>query len=104
MLHIYMVDDGEQHWIAAATPEDAFAFARDDYGVGEDWDDEEARAEITVTQLPDEELLTIGFPDDPPDASDVPPGGTVDGIRVTATASAWAHHAQAGLMVGSSVY
>jgi hypothetical protein len=105
VLHLYDLNDGvKTYLIAAPNPEVALREGRTEWGVGVvfDSDEEIVASEVTVRALPDDRVVTISLPDDPPGPLDVPAGGRVEGDCVIATAGQWAAHVGSGIMVGSS--
>jgi len=87
ILHLWLVDDGEQHWFSANSEDNARQMYYDSYG-GEEWLPCEIE-EILVERVDDEEMLSVRLDEG-------------SGPEVTKTAKEWADDGKG--MVASTVY
>ena len=107
MKRLYLLDDGEQHYIIATSEEEALRIGKDQYEISA-WEDEE----VAVTSVPDDkdvvvrydELEEILSPDQLRDALDLSSEARIDGVTVTATARQWADSGEVGDMIASSIF
>ncbi len=60
-LHVYLIDDGAQHWYVATDAQHALAQYVDDTYGGTVEDYLKDYPETTVSQCPDDKTLTINF-------------------------------------------
>ena len=100
-LHLYRLDDGYWHVMAAKDAGTALDHGLAEYAIGEESDDDEP---VTCEQIPDDDPFTLGYPDglEPP----YPPDALVNLERKTVTAPArvWAVFCGDGVYVGGEEY
>lgn len=96
-LHLYRLDDGCEHVMAASSAAVAIRQGREVYSIGECLGEGEA---VACEQIPDDELFTLGFPDG--FDRGVPGVAILDvnAKKATAPAHAWAEAAGDGVYVG----
>jgi hypothetical protein len=99
-LHLYRLDDGYIHVMAARDEATALRDGLVRYSIGED-DPEEP---VSIEPIPDDDPFTLGYPDglEPP----YPPDALVNLERKTVTAPArvWAVFCGDGVYVGGEEY
>jgi len=61
-MKIYKIDDGEQHWIAAKSEEDAINHNLEWLGMSVEEYQDDLKPEVQI--LPDDQVLTVYDPDD----------------------------------------
>lgn len=95
--HLWKMDDGCLHFMAAVDEETARRVGKDTYSIGE-WDDPDEP--VTCEMVPDDQEFTVTFPDGLEDYP-LPPAGKIDHERqaVTAPAHVWAAHGGNGVYV-----
>jgi hypothetical protein len=117
-LHVFrLTDDGELWWIVGTDADAALVTAREEYEIppteeepalavdrelaatfGEDDD----VPPVTATLVPDDEMLSVGYPDGI--EGELPEGAEIleDRMTVRATAAAWARLAGEGALLGGT--
>lgn len=100
-LYVFEVDDSDgdcPHYFSASTEEIAVKVAREDFGIGDDY------GPVTVRRLPDDEVLNVGWSDDPPEENVLPPTATIEMeegriFGASATAKEWAENCGDGVYI-----
>ncbi len=107
-LHLYRLDDGCEHVMAARDAATALRRGRDTYSIGECCEPDD---EITAEMIPDDEPFTLAFQDGlegenwPPEGAVTPEERDEDDrllspAKVTASAAEWARFCGDGVYVG----
>lgn len=108
-LHLWRLEtEGCTTFIAARDGETALRVGEQDYGVGSPWEGEIPEP-VDVSQVPDEEMMRVGFPDDPPEDGTIPDGAVTEQdegriIAASATAKAWAENCGDGVYLCETDY
>lgn len=105
-LKMFVVEDGEKHWLASTSADECLKSARERYEIGL-YDDEG----VLIKELEGDQLLPITLervdadaPDIPPEAELLPSKRGDSFVIATATVSQWLSVCEAGDLVASTVW